>query len=73
MVEWLIIVAICIMIPIVLTAIKISWGVAQGGVDLMAFFGNAGKAGTVRQQSNDEINERKKGNNKKWGSGGKKL
>ncbi len=53
--------------------IKISWSVAKGGVDFMQVLGNFGKAGTIRQQSNDEINARKKGNNKKWGKNGKKL
>lgn len=55
--------------------IKLSWNLAQGGMDLMQLLGNAGKAGTTRQQSNDEINDRKKkhfkGKNKKWGYNGK--
>ena len=38
----------------------------------MALFGNAGRAGTVRQMSNDEINDRKKGTNKKWSMNGKR-
>jgi hypothetical protein len=71
MVEWVIIIAICLVVPVVFIMIKISWNVAKGGVDLMEFFGNAGKAGTVRQQSNDEINARKKGVKKKWGQDGK--
>lgn len=72
MVEWIIIGAIVIGIPVVIAMIKISWNVAKGGTDFLQLLGNAGKAGTVRQQSNDEINARKASKNKKWGYDGKK-
>ena len=76
MTEWIIIIAICIIIPVVFAGIKISWNVAKGGTDLMELLGNAGRAGTVRQQSNNEINANKKkkfdAKNKKWGNDGKR-
>jgi len=74
LVEWVIIIAILIVIPVSWTFMKITWNIAKGGVDLMEFFGNAGRAGTRRQMSNDEINERKKQKYKpkKWDIDGKR-
>ena len=72
MVEWVIIIIIVLIIPVFWGFTRITWNIAKGGVDLMALFGNAGRAGTVRQMSNNEINDRKKGTNKKWSMNGKK-
>lgn len=54
--------------------IKFSLSMARGDMDMSVLFGNAGRAGTKRQHSNDEINERKKkkyDRKKKWDKDGK--
>jgi len=54
--------------------IKFCYSMARGDMDMSVMFGNAGRAGTMRQHSNNEINERKKkvfDSKKKWDKDGK--
>lgn len=52
--------------------LKLTWNISKGGIDIMEFFGNAGRPGTSREQTMNDYDKKKKGN-AKWGSDGKTL
>lgn len=50
--------------------LKITWSISGTGIDIMEFFGNAGRAGTSREQKMSDY--KKKDLNQKWKDDGSK-
>lgn len=48
--------------------LKLSWNISKGGIDIMEFFGNAGRPGTSREKN---MNDYKK-KDQKWSDDGSK-
>jgi hypothetical protein len=49
--------------------LKLTWNISKGGIDIMEFFGNVGRAGTRREQN---MGDYKKEKNIKWNKDGSK-
>ncbi len=50
--------------------LKITWSISKTGVDIMEFFGNAGRPGTAREQGRTQP---RKENPTKWKQDGSKV
>lgn len=71
MVEILGVVIVLFVVIVFIGLLRITYNVAKGGVDIMEFFGNAGRAGTKRELRNNETNQRNTSSKKRWSSDGR--
>jgi hypothetical protein len=51
--------------------LKLTWSISKGGIDIMEFFGNAGRPGTSREQTMNDY--KKKRGDTKWNGDGHKI
>ena len=69
MAEWALGIILVLGVIFFIGLIKITYNIASGGVDMMEFFGSAGRPGTSRELGMNKMQDSKK--EFKWGEDGK--